>query len=197
MTGFWIACSLATPVFFSLIAVAVVAARSAPIIDPILAAASRPDWWLDVAIGSVLYGLGEEPGWRGWLLPCLQRRHTAVGATLLLMPIWAAWHMPFFFYRFHFDGFGTVVGFLVALLAGAFWLTFLFNSTGGSVKVVAAWHVLWNVANLALAAVSATAVGILNALMMVLGFGIVVIFGRGGLSLPGRAADVRISRHQT
>ena len=182
----WITVSLVTPVLFALIALAVVAGSGTPVVGPLWTAASQPAWWLDLAVGSVLYGLGEEPGWRGWLLPHLEQRHTAVGATLLLAPIWAVWHAPFFFYRFEFGGPGTVIGFFLGLLAGAFWLTFLFNSTGGSVKVVAGWHVTWNVANLGLAAVSATAVAILNALMMVVGFGVVIVFGRLGLRLRAR-----------
>jgi membrane protease YdiL (CAAX protease family) len=182
----WMTVSLFTPVVFALIALAVVAWRGTPVVGPLWTAASQPAWWLDMAIGSLLYGIGEEPAWRGWLLPRLEQRHTAVVATLLLAAIWAAWHAPFFFYRFELDGFGTVVGFFVGLLAGAFWLTFLFNSTGRSVKVVAGWHVIWNVANLALAAVSATAVAILNALMMVVGFGVAILFSRRGLRLRKR-----------
>ncbi len=186
MTPAWMTVSLLTPVLFALIALAVVAASGTPVIGPLWTAAGQPTWWLDLAIGSLLYGIGEEPGWRGWLLPRLEQRHTAVVATLLLAPIWAAWHAPFFFYRFEFGGFGTVVGFFAGLLAGAFWLTFLFNSTGRSVKVVAGWHVIWNVANITLAAVSGTAVAILNALMMVVGFSVVIIFSRRGLRLRER-----------
>lgn len=186
MTRRWVFLSLATPVFFALLSLATVATRGTPVLRPLLTAGSQPAWWLDVAVGSLLYGIGEEPGWRGWLLPRLQERHSAMGATLVLAPIWAAWHIPFFFYRFDFSGFGTVVGFFVGLLAGAFWLTFLFNSTGGSVKVVASWHVIWNIANLALAAVSPTAVALLNALMMILGFGVAAVFGRHGLRVGRR-----------
>lgn len=189
MTRPWLAVSLAVPVLFALVSLLVVATSGAAVVRPLLAAADRPAWWLDLAVGSVLYGFGEEPGWRGWLLPRLQERHSAVTATLLLTPIWAAWHAPFFFYRFDFAGPGTFVGFFVGLLAGAFWLTFLFNSTGGSVKAVATWHVIWNIANLALATVSPTAVALLNALMMVLGFGVAAAFGRHGLRVAARPED--------
>jgi membrane protease YdiL (CAAX protease family) len=189
----WIAVSLATPVMFALVSLAAVSTSGGLVVRPLLTAGSHAAWWLDLTVGSVFYGIGEEPGWRGWLLPRLQRRHTPVVATLLLAPIWAAWHAPFFVYRFDFAGPGTVVGFFVGLLAGAFWLTFLFNSTGGSVRVVAAWHVIWNVANIALAAVSPTAVAILNALMMALGFGVAVVFGRRGLQVWERASRARAS----
>lgn len=39
-------------------------------------------------------GLGEEPGWRGYLLPRLQRRFSPGRTVWLLGLIWAAWHYP-------------------------------------------------------------------------------------------------------
>lgn len=146
-----------------------------------------PTWITGLFVASVLYGFGEEPGWRGWLLPHLQAKRGAVRATLIVAVIWAVWHAPFFAYRFDFDGLPTVIGFFVGLLAGAFWLTFVFNSTGGSVLTVAVWHMLWNAANL-IAAPSAAAVMVLNGLMIVLGYGVAIVWGRHGLRLNGFAA---------
>jgi len=178
---------LATPVVFALLALATVASSGETVIGPLVAVARDPAWLSSLAAGSLAYGFGEEAGWRGWLHPRLQARHSAVTATLMLTPIWAVWHAPFFFYRFDFDGPITLAGFFIALLAGAFWLAFLYNSTS-SVLVVAVWHVLWNVANISLGVVSPTAVGVLNGLMMVLGFGVAVVYGRHGLRVPASGA---------
>jgi uncharacterized protein len=39
-------------------------------------------------------GLGEELGWRGFLLPQLCRRHSPLVASLLVGLAWFAWHIP-------------------------------------------------------------------------------------------------------
>jgi membrane protease YdiL (CAAX protease family) len=144
------------------------------------------DAWLVVVLVSVAYGLGEEPGWRGFLLPRLLEQHGPRAATLVLAGVWATWHVPFFFYRYDFAGPMTVVGFLISILAGAFWLTFLYLRTGGSVPAVAAWHVVWNLVSLGLAGASDLVIGVMNAGVMVLGFGVAPL-----LESPPRPGDAR------
>ncbi len=62
-------------------------------------------WYLLIlgTIASCLYALGEEIGWRGYLVPRLARLYgfdrTAIGSGL----IWAAWHYPLIL----FAGYGT------------------------------------------------------------------------------------------
>jgi hypothetical protein len=43
-------------------------------------------------------GLGEEPGWRGYLLPRLQSRYPTQRAIWILGAIWAVWHYPITIY---------------------------------------------------------------------------------------------------
>nr|WP_282600251.1 CPBP family intramembrane glutamic endopeptidase [Patulibacter sp. SYSU D01012] len=100
--------------------------------------------WVVLAV--LLNGVGEETGWRGWLLPRLRRRHGAVPATLLLTVAWAAWHAPFFALLTSYGDFGVVQlpGFVLGLAAGALVLTWLWERTGGSLLAVALWHAAYN-----------------------------------------------------
>ena len=107
---------------------------------------------------------------------------------MFLAAAWAGWHVPFFAYRYDFAGPMTVVGFLVSMLAGAFWLTFLYMRTGGSVPAVASWHVMWNVVNLGLEGASDLVIGVMNAGVMVLGFAVVPFLGPPPPGKPPAAA---------
>jgi len=183
----WIAVAVLSP--FALLAAALAIDRLAtgawPPIDPALRAFRNPAWTLDLAIASVVYGFGEETGWRGFALPRLQARHGALVATTILALLWAAWHAPFFFYRFDFGGIGAAVGFFVAILAGAVWLTVLFNSTGGSVLVTGLWHMCWNVVNLAGGEISTDVVAYMSMLVIVAAPILIVACRPGRLSIWG------------
>ncbi len=94
------------------------------------------------------FGYGEETGWRGFALPRLQARHSALVSTLLLTGGWALWHVPLFLYR---PGYLTmsgagVLGWLFSLVTGAVLLTWLFNESRGSILAVAIFHATVDVA---------------------------------------------------
>lgn len=106
---------------------------------------------------TILLAFGEETGWRGFAVPFLQRRYGALTAALLVTPIWALWHLPFFFTVGTYRGFIPVgyIGFVLGLACGSIVLTWLYNGTGGSVLACAIWHGLYNLAT-GTAAASAT-----------------------------------------
>jgi membrane protease YdiL (CAAX protease family) len=103
-------------------------------------------WWLAVPLWIATFGFGEETGWRGFALPRLQRQHGRLGATVILAGIWAAWHIPTFFYvpTYRALGLAGVPGFAIGLLLGAILLTWLYNGSGGSIFAVALWHGLYD-----------------------------------------------------
>jgi hypothetical protein len=104
--------------------------------------ATLPLLFLSTAVvGGALF---EEPGWRGFLLPLLQREHAPLRATAVVGICWVVWHLPLlvsdptdqrppFPYTFW-------------LLALAVLLTWLYNSTGGSVLIAILFHAAANTA---------------------------------------------------
>ena len=97
---------------------------------------------------AILTTFGEETGWRGFALPMLQRRRGALAAALLITPIWAVWHLPYFFTVTTYRDFPPAgyVGFVFGLACGSIVLTWLYNGTGGSILACAVWHGLYNLA---------------------------------------------------
>lgn len=95
--------------------------------------------YLGWALPFFTYGVLEEFGWRGYVLPHLQERFTALQSSALLAFIWALWHAPFFLFRFQFS-IGLLVGFVMGLFVGALILTAIFNTSKGSVLACIIFH---------------------------------------------------------
>lgn len=89
----------------------------------------------------------EELGWRGWLLPTLQRRTSPLHSSLLIGGVHAAWHLPLFVLGVAGYDDVAVALYLPQVVAGAVVLTWLFNSGRASVVVVILLHTQTNVAS--------------------------------------------------
>jgi len=86
----------------------------------------------------VFVGLGEEPGWRGFVIPHLQRQFSPVVSSIVLAPIWLLWHAPLFAAgEFTLD---QLAPFTLTIFAGALALTWLYNRSGGSVFLPMLMH---------------------------------------------------------
>ena len=94
-------------------------------------------WWmLYVWTFGVLQGpLGEELGWRGYLLPRLLRQHSPLTASVVLGIIWAAWHFEIFFHSVSADAL-----FFASAVALSILMTVLFLHTRGSVLLAIIMH---------------------------------------------------------
>ena len=88
--------------------------------------------------------LGEEIGWRGYALPRLQGRMSALSASLILAPIWALWHLPLWLQGKPFQTPTLYAGFVISAFALSILLTWVYNSTGGSLLLVVLLHATVN-----------------------------------------------------
>ena len=88
--------------------------------------------------------LGEEIGWRGYALPRLQAGGSALGASLILGPIWGLWHLPLWLTGAPGRTAGLYAAFVVSVMALSVILTWVYNSTGGSLLLVVLLHATFN-----------------------------------------------------
>ena len=88
--------------------------------------------------------LGEEIGWRGFALPHLQARHSALGASIGLGAVWAPWHLPLWLTGSAGHPLGLYPAFAVAIVAMSVLYTWLYNNTGGSLLIVVLFHATTN-----------------------------------------------------
>lgn len=97
--------------------------------------------WIPAVLSSFLLtvlftgGVCEELGWRGFLLPRLQKRFSPLYASLILAPIWTFWHLPLYVTGIRPPA--TLVPFFAMVILLSILFTWLYNRTGGSVLLVA------------------------------------------------------------
>jgi uncharacterized protein len=120
---------------------------------PLANLAAKPSMLVTVFLPFVLFGLlipsvGEEPGWRGFALPRLQKQYGPVLGTLILGTLHGVWHLPALltplFDPFTWNGFVT---FVLTAIAGTFLYTWVFNKTGGNVWLAIVLHASGNAAS--------------------------------------------------
>jgi membrane protease YdiL (CAAX protease family) len=88
--------------------------------------------------------LGEEIGWRGFVLPRMQARHNALKASLLIGILWGPWHLPLWLTGSEGHPISLYVPFVVAVVASSVFYTWLYNNTGGSLLIVVLYHAASN-----------------------------------------------------
>jgi membrane protease YdiL (CAAX protease family) len=144
--SWWYLIVLLGPLVFSLIAAAVAMLLGEPwtAVRPAALTASIPALVLTFLILVITDGLGEELGWRGYLLPRLLSRYRAVSASLILGFGWWMWHLPLVWTA---DATleGQPLWFLLAdLIAKSMIFTYVFLRTQGSVLIAILLHASTN-----------------------------------------------------
>ena len=88
--------------------------------------------------------VGEEIGWRGFALPRLQARRTALTASLVVGSLHGLWHLPLWLRGDADHRLSAYPAFLIQALALAVIYTWLYNNTKGSLLIVALFHTATN-----------------------------------------------------
>jgi uncharacterized protein len=88
--------------------------------------------------------LGEEIGWRGFALPRLQFRRTALTASLVVGSLHGLWHLPLWLNGNVDHPLSLYPAFLIQALALSVIYTWLYNSSKGSLLLVVLFHTATN-----------------------------------------------------
>ncbi|HSP48348.1 MAG TPA: type II CAAX endopeptidase family protein [Clostridiaceae bacterium] len=89
-------------------------------------------------LGIVAGALAEEIGWRGYLLPAFQKRHSPLRSAVYTGIIWGVWHLNFT---------GGIAGFLLytlTIVETSILMTWIFNRTKGNLSLMVIYHIFFN-----------------------------------------------------
>lgn len=90
--------------------------------------------------------LQEEFGWRGYALPRLQSRFSALTASLIVGFFWWLWHLPAVFIpgRFMADSLPVFLALAAVIMLASVLFTWVYNNTDGSVLAALLMHAAMN-----------------------------------------------------
>lgn len=132
---------------------------------------------LSVRFASLLFftGIGEEVGWRGFVLPRFQARMNALASSALLVLPWALWHLPRLITQRD-QAPEHLVAWVIVMLFVSIILTWFFNSSGGSLLVPGLFHSTYDVAH------QYSGRGLMDLFMVIAGVTIIIVRGRENMS---------------
>jgi membrane protease YdiL (CAAX protease family) len=87
---------------------------------------------------------GEELGWRGFALPRLQTRHSALAASLIVGAVWGTYHFPLFLLGSPVRPFALFLPFALSCVIMSIFYTWMYNGTGGSLLLAVLLHATSN-----------------------------------------------------
>jgi len=99
---------------------------------------------MSLVLSTITGAMGEELGWRGFLLPRLQQRFDALTSSLIVGVVWALWHLPLWLL----PGYGWVefpyLAFALVAISTSVLMTWVLNNTNGSLVMASIIHLMMN-----------------------------------------------------
>ena len=132
LSGKWISIIIAYPVVLFLLGALISCMSTGFTLG--LSLPTLPLWFLPLIFLYQCVTSGtEEFGWRGFLQPLLQEKHTAEKACYYTGLLWSIWHVPFIIFMNYTNGplltAISVAGFIALTVPQAFIMGWLYNST--------------------------------------------------------------------
>ena len=84
--------------------------------------------------------VGEELGWRGFALPSLLEKRSALAASLILGVLWSAWHLPTFLVPGTPQYGKSIIAFVLMTTTYSVLLAWIYVHTAGSVLIATLVH---------------------------------------------------------
>ncbi len=105
--------------------------------------------WAWFILRSILFTLlvvavGEEAGWRGWMLPELQKRFSPLVSSIFIGVVWGLWHFPLYINGQYSEDPVLVLAQTGVCVILATLFTWLYNRTNGSLLLAVVLHTTLN-----------------------------------------------------
>ena len=136
----WLVLATALPIVAT--SIAMVAARAAGDAAPFIPSAALPSM---IGMQLITGAVGEELGWRGFLLPRLGERWGAKTAAWVMGVLWSLWHVPAWFDPTLPHHTWPIVSPLLFITFFGVFMAFIFNRAGRSVLPTIVAHLSLNI----------------------------------------------------
>lgn len=117
-------------------------------IQPITHNLDAQTWFLylmrSILLTFLVVAIGEESGWRAWMLPKLQERFSPLLSSVFLGIVWGLWHFPLFVIGQYSDPPEMVFAKAGACVMLGIIFTWFYNRTGGNLLMVVLLHTTMN-----------------------------------------------------
>lgn len=104
---------------------------------------NAPAFLFSFIISFLIVGMGEEIGWRGFVLPKLMEKFSPLASTIIIIPIWYGFHLPKIIDWS--DSLHYYINLFVGIIALAFLFTLIFIRFKEDVFLIALIHASYNV----------------------------------------------------